>query len=454
MMGGSDSDSAKRERTGSNVANLAVFFYFAEIIRKFVSNKVSWQSALRKPDALANRLLIVFIMTFQITQDPIILTIVSLAILASAYLIIAYRGRIRSVTSLSRDSSHEVEPISADRLPGISVIVYEKDSPEALGRVLADIFRQEYGGFLEVIVASDGNSADSADVVNLFSRDHDNIHYTFVPDDAHALSRKKLAITLGVKGARYDCVVVTEADCRIESDRWLAEIGGRFASGHSLVVGHCAPMDFDGKQGSAIEAMDTLMITTAYLSASVKGKPYRANACNMGFSRRLFFDNKGFANSLGLHYGEDDIFVSRVAPYASVATVVSPQSTITLHVADFSTMHRLWKLRHNFTCRYLRRSPRLLWQSFSAAMWLWLMATVAVGVVSGANLLPLALCVAFGVAWMICAVTAWRGASRALSVRVSGWMMPLLMFAMPVYDFIYKLRARSFVDRNYTWSKP
>mgnify|MGYP007083028735 CR=1 FL=1 len=46
--------------------------------------------------------------------------------------------------------------------------------------------------------------------------------HTYVPSDARYLSRRKLAFTLGVKAAKYDILLFTEANCQPLNDQWLS----------------------------------------------------------------------------------------------------------------------------------------------------------------------------------------------------------------------------------------
>lgn len=393
-------------------------------------------------------------MYFDFTYNNIILALLVLSIMTAAILIIFYRRRIRSICRHEATSPDAVTPVDPSQFPALSIIVYDKESPTALSRILAEIYAQNYPAQFEIIVTSDGNSPDSADVVNLFAHEHNNIRLTFVPDDAHALSRKKLAITLGVKAAKNECIVLTEADCMIESTDWLASFGSRFASGHTLIIAHAAPMDKSGRQGSAMQSFDTLATDVTYLSSAIANRPYRANSSNLGFTRRLFFDNKGFANSVGLHHGEDDIFISRIAPYAVTSVILSDDATINLQVYDFARYHRLSKLSHNFTGRHVSHASRRLFGLFSLSMWIWLAATIALAIESNGNLAPATLSLAIGIAWMWVAISSWRKASRVLRIGINMWLMPILMFARPIYNIIYRMRGRSFADHNYTWSKP
>lgn len=390
----------------------------------------------------------------EILSDPIYFSLTATALLAAVYLVVFYRGRIRSVAPTVRSTAHDVEPLSPEGLPSISVIIYDKEAPVSLQSLLDDLFRQDYAGELEIIVTSDGHSSRSADVVNTLSESHPNLRLTFVPDEAHALSRKKLALTLGIKAARHDYVLLTRSECSIPSERWITEFAEAISSGHDMVMGHTYAVDSDGKRLNAMARFDTLADAVTYLSSAAAGHPYRADSANMAFSRRLFFDNRGFTDSVGYHHGDDDIFISHIAPKASHALLLSDNTGLPLKIHDLRLHHRLNKLSHNFTGRFVSHRSRLFFGSCSLMMWLWVAATAAIAAITLPNLLPLTVAVAAGVAWIAVAIASWRKASRVLSLPVNSWLLPATMLLRPFYNLFYRLRSKTLSERNYTWSKP
>ena len=90
----------------------------------------------------------------------------------------------------------------------------------------------------------------------------------------------------------------------------------------------------------------------------------------------------------------------------------------------------------------------------SLAMWIWLAATIAAALICRPNLLPVATALLAGLIWMTVASSAWMKAANNLAIHINPFALPLLMLFRPVYNLIYRLRARSYSRRNFTWSKP
>lgn len=396
-------------------------------------------------------------------NDYLIDGLLGLSLLATLWIAVFYCLRIAKVRRYARlngmlapvgeDGMATSEAATESELPGVSVIVYCKESSAGLSRMLPLLLEQDYPGRFEVIVTTDGRSSYAEDVVTLLSNKYRNLRMTYVPDEAHALSRQKLAMTLGVKAAKYDYVLLTDANVLVPSPRWLALMSRHFVDGKEVVVGLCNPVGPEGTTERQMATFNTLADTVTYLTSAISGKPYRGNAMNLAFLRRKFFDNHGFAKAVGYHHGIDDIFMSQIANGANTTVELSPDAIARLECYNLKVHHLVDKLQHIFTGKRVDRSSRRFFAVGSLAMWLWLGATVACGVLGFPNLLPLAISLAFGAIWMIIACTTWRRCGRVLGIRLSVTLLPLRMLWRPVTNFVYRLRARSNRSANYTWAK-
>lgn len=379
------------------------------------------------------------------------LTIILLA--ASAipllFLLTFYRKRVATVAKHYRQSPSEADN---PRLPAVSVIVYSNNDAEDLAAMLPGILSQEYPASMEVIVVNDGSCEATKDVVEHLSLTHSNLYLTFTPEQARNLSRKKLALTIGIKAARHEIVVMTNAQARINSSRWLSSITRHFASGKDIVIGYGSPaVTADNRRLKRLRAFDIAADAVTYLSAAIIGKPYRGNGYNLAYRRDLFFANKGFSRSLNLHYGDDDIFINEIANGYNTAVELSPDSQVTCLDFDPVTTHRLHKLRYGFTAQFLRQGSRRFFGFSSFMIWAWSIISAATIATSIPNLLPSAiiLCCALGL-WLPLIVT-WRKTLAALNSRPLTLTIPWMLHVRPLYNLIFRIKGRRLRHKNFTW---
>lgn len=393
-------------------------------------------------------------MTFYFSFDNI-LSIVFIALGAAAiaifWLLTVYRNKLSVVSRRAAADGEKLTDESQNgapaAMPGLSLIVYVRDNARDLEEMLPLVLNQDYPGPTEVIVVNDGSSEDVKDVVKLQSANNDNLYQTFVPEEAHNLSRKKLAISLGIKAARYHYIVVTSAVSRPNSNKWLRAIGRHFAAGKDVVLGWA---DIDGLAGE-MTRFDEAATAVTWLSEAITGKPYRGCGYNIAYSRKVFFDNKGFSSSLNLHNGEDDIFINDVATHRNTAVELSPESRVTVYPFRPKASFKERRLNHCFTGRNLPHGSRRIMGFSTIMMWVWLAATITGVVFSLPNVFPSIIFALFiPVLWVPLCIS-WRNTSRALDIPLHSSVVWWNMMWRWTVTIPYKLRCGSSKRQNYTW---
>ncbi|MDR2814615.1 MAG: glycosyltransferase [Prevotellaceae bacterium] len=193
----------------------------------------------------------------------------------------------------------------------VSIVICAKNEQHNLKKNLPLFLKQDYSTF-EVVVVNDGSTDESEMVLYDLKQHHSNLQITTIEQDRKFGHDKKLAITVGIKAARYDFIVFTEPDCAPRSDKWLAAIWQAFGPSGEVVVSYCSA-DFRGGIAEKIIRSDSVFSALFSLRAAIKGKPYRSSIKNMGISQALFFRNKGFASYNAYPQSEETIFLCRNA---------------------------------------------------------------------------------------------------------------------------------------------
>lgn len=336
---------------------------------------------------------------------------------------------------------------------GASIIVYSVDEQDSLARLLPQLLGQDYDGEFEVIVVNEGDSVGVRDVVETLQTTHRNLYLTHTPDGARNLSRKKLALTLGIKAARYPVAVLTGATAILPGNRWLRAMMSHFSdSNHTgVVLGYaCADPYEDTAVGARTRSFDFVADSVMWISDALKGRPWRGTEYNLAYRRELFFRSKGFSSNLNLRYGDDDIFVSRIATDANTAVELAEESIVEVPGAATRRASRERAARRRFTERFITRRPRLLatigWWSYALAL-LCALAVAAFPPFSLFTALAEAACL---VVWFITGLT-WRGAMTALRGRRLFLTLPFMAFSRPFRMILRTFYAQTHRGKRYTW---
>ena len=240
------------------------------------------------------------------------------------------------------------------QLPGVSVIVCAKNEEMNLRDYLQALLTQDYPLY-EVIVVNDGSVDDTRTYLEYWIKRYQNLRMTFVPVGAKVASTKKLAITLGAKAAKYDYLLLTDADCRPESTHWIREMMSGFGCTDrtdntgcpDIVLGFGAYFVKPGLLNRMIQ-FDTMLSGLQYLGSAITGRPYMGVGRNLAYSKQLFFAHGGFEGLMESKAGDDDLFVNREATRTNTA-VVCTRDSLTWSVPKTSLIDWLHQKRRHLS---------------------------------------------------------------------------------------------------------
>ena len=170
---------------------------------------------------------------------------------------------------------------------------------------------------------------------------------------------KNSLLLLGIKAAKNELLLFTDADCQIKSNRWLAEMQKNFHPDKQIVLGYGAYEKKEGILNKFIRT-DTLMIAIQYLSYALKGYPYMGVGRNIAYRRSLFFSNKGFASHYHLDSGDDDLFINETATKTNTAIEISPDSFTWSEAPTKFAEWQAMKKRHLTTSKYYKTKNKIL----------------------------------------------------------------------------------------------
>ena len=208
--------------------------------------------------------------------------------------------------------------------PPVSIIICAKDEADNLRNFLPAILNQDYPDF-EVVVINDGSTDETTDILKEFRENYPNLRTTFVPVSANIISTKKLGITLGVKAATHEWLLFTDADCVPNDKHWIAKMARNFTPETEFVLGYGAYFNKKGIVNKLI-TYDTLSIALQYLGMAASKKPYMGVGRNMAYRKQTFLNQKGFASTLHLKSGDDDLMVNKAANSKNTRIEISPES--------------------------------------------------------------------------------------------------------------------------------
>ncbi|MDP4267374.1 MAG: glycosyltransferase [Bacteroidota bacterium] len=261
---------------------------------------------------------------WELYQDRIFLIVFIIFIVVTAIQLIYYWG-IFSRLSFFKGNNENA------RQEPVSVIICARNEYHNLQENLPLILEQDYPEF-EVLVINDNSDDETIELLKMLKFQYKHLNYASVTGDMNSYLGKKFPLAVGIKSAKNDLMILTDADCKPTSKNWITNIQKNFTEDTEIVLGY-GPYEKRAGLLNKLIRFDTFYIALQYLSLSLSGQTYMGVGRNMAYRKSMFMKNKGFSS---LYYykiksGDDDLFINKVATSKNTKIEISHES----HVISF-----------------------------------------------------------------------------------------------------------------------
>jgi poly-beta-1,6-N-acetyl-D-glucosamine synthase len=240
----------------------------------------------------------------------------------------------------------------------VSIIICARNEAENLRKFLPAVLEQDYTDY-EVIVVNDCSEDNSYLILGNYLLQYPHLRISTVNKDPKFTHNKKFAQFIGIKAAKNDILLFTDADCHPESDKWLETMTSHFTEKTDFVLGYGGYINRKGVLNKYIR-FDCLSIAMQYLGMALRGIPYMGVGRNLSYRRSLFFANNGYGAHNHLISGDDDLFVNSNATKANTSVEFRKEThTRSVPSSDLKEWI-IQKKRHLTTAPYYRLRDKLI----------------------------------------------------------------------------------------------
>ncbi len=263
---------------------------------------------------------------------------------------------------------------AGDNLPPVSVVIAARNAVVELEKNLPYILYQDYPRF-EVVVVNDSSDDGTEELLTELARYEPKLNVVHIRQNLNFFQGKKFPLSLGIKSAKYELLLLTDADCKPTSNQWIKSMISNYGGETEVVIGHGAYTHNKGLLG-LLQRYDSILIAMFYLSKALAGKPYMAVGRNLSYTKSLFMNNKGFISHYKVPSGDDDLFIQQVATRRNsrvelrkeAFTYSDPKPTMSLWIRQ--------KRRHISTSNYYRFGIKMLLGLYPLTQFIFLGALV------------------------------------------------------------------------------
>lgn len=246
-----------------------------------------------------------------------------------------------------------------ESLPPASILICAHNEQENLKQFLPFILQQDYPDF-EVIVVNDYSTDETPWILEDFKKQFAHLRVVEIKEHIKLKNSKKFALTLAIKAAKNDLLVMTDADCLVQSDQWLKEVAGAYNNQTEIILGYSPYIKKKGFLNKLIR-FETTHTAMSYLSYALKNDAYMGVGRNLSYLKSLFFKGKGFNAHMHIKSGDDDLFVNQNATSSNVKIAIHQDAHVYSNPKETWKSYYKQKARHSgASVVYKKRHQRML----------------------------------------------------------------------------------------------
>ena len=255
----------------------------------------------------------------------------------------------------------------------VSVLVSAKNEAQNLKQFIPLIAKQDYPNF-EIVLINDASIDNTLEVMEEIASKYDNIKIVDVKNNEAFWANKKYALTLGIKAAKNDYLLFTDADCKPTSKYWIKEMSSQFSNEKTIVLGYGGYSKVKKSLLNKLIRFETLLTAIQYFSFAKFGMPYMGVGRNLAYRRDVFYKVNGFVDHMDINSGDDDLFINSVATSSNTSICFSSYSfTRSIPKTNLKDWFKQ-KRRHVSTAnRYKLLHKLLLAEFFSSQILFWVL---------------------------------------------------------------------------------
>ncbi|MCX6332544.1 MAG: glycosyltransferase [Bacteroidetes bacterium] len=251
----------------------------------------------------------------------------------------------------------------------ISVVICARDEAPNLANNLPGVLVQQYSTTHEVVLVNDNSEDETKYLIEEFKKSFKNLNPVLLSQEAKMINGKKFPLSIGIKSAKNETLLLTDADCVPASEHWMQLMQDGYDDDIEIVLGYGAYRKKPGILNKLIR-FETFQTALQYFSYALAGLPYMGVGRNLSYKKEVFLRNKGFSSINQMPSGDDDLFINQVATNKNTAIVIEHDAHT---ISEPKTTFHDWmnqKYRHYTTSKYYKKKHAALLGIFALSQFL------------------------------------------------------------------------------------
>lgn len=334
-----------------------------------------------------------------------------------------------------RKEKNDSRPNKAD-LPPVSIVVCARNESENLKKLVPALMAQRYKD-KQIVIVDDASTDETELTLAQLHSEYPSLYYTTIPRDGTFAHSKKLAVTVGIKAAKYEHILFTDADCMPTSSEWVLKMMQAYTEKNEteLVIGYGR---YEKRSGllNLIIRFETFFNAVQYMGFAKAMRPFMGVGRNMSYTKSLYEKSSKFRKNWKIQSGDDDLFISEVGTRKNTSICFDPDGQT---VSEPKPTWKEWsaqKSRHVTTAPYYRWSVKfmLVMELLTRQLLLWGAMAILIVYWNINEILPVAILSLLGVRWILMHAALGIAATRMHSKEKNSGRL-LWLWSIPA-DFL------------------
>ena len=236
---------------------------------------------------------------------------------------------------------------------GVTVLVAAHNEYQNLKVLIPKLFEQDYPKF-DVMIVNDRSTDRTKRLLEEMMAIYPKLRSVTIKYTPSHVTPKKFALTLGIKVAKNDVILLTDADCMPTNDQWIRKMTAPIREdGKTFSIGFSGYEVKSSLLNKWIQ-FETMLTALFYFSFGLWKAPFMGVGRNLCYRKSFFMEVKAFKGLWHLEGGDDDLFVNQYATGKNSAIVIDPGATTTSIPKETWKKYLVQKKRHLNAGKYYR----------------------------------------------------------------------------------------------------
>ncbi|MGF1636649.1 MAG: glycosyltransferase [Cyclobacteriaceae bacterium] len=256
-------------------------------------------------------------------------------------------------------SVYKPQHIDEGYLPPVSIVIAARNACDKLKILIPKLLDQKYPE-LEVVLVNDRSTDETYETYIVEAKENLRLKFINIEETPAHINEKKFAITLGIRAAKSDIILLTDADCEPIHENWVSRMIQPFKD--EKVMFSLGYSQYNVKKGflNGFIRFETMLTAFTYFGLALVGLPYMGVGRNLAYRKSFFLSKNGFGRFQSILGGDDDLFVNQYASRKNTKVVMHFEATTFSEPKTSLGDFIIQKTRHLSVGKHYKNTDKLI----------------------------------------------------------------------------------------------